>query len=422
MALILLVAAVAAQWVRGEEMRIEPWPLISPILLISLPVMAFVAALAVFFESIPGLRGGYGSLAYFFLWATVFVMLAALHPSPFTDLTGISLIQDVFADAASDRSLDYASGFSIEPAGFEAMKRIRWESLPWTAARVGMRLYWVGVAIVLVLVAAALSDRFDPAACLLPQGKLKSHIERSRAHPPFGHRLRGAAPQKMPGQPGLTPPWPILHQMPLSLACCRSRFARLLLAELRLALRGQSWWWYAAAAGFVVWGLMSSGPNARHPCLPLAWIWPVLIWSRMGVREAQYGTEQLVFPVPHPLRRQFPATWLAGVCIALVGGSGVGASLMMARNWAGLAAWAVGALFIPTLALALGVWSGTSKLFEAVYVTIWYVGPLNGMTALDFMGTLDRSIDGGVSSFYAVLTILLLGLAVVGRWRQLRGQ
>ena len=35
-------------------------------------------------------------------------------------------------------------------------------------------------------------------------------------------------------------------------------------------------------------------------------------------------------------------------------------------DWRGLLAWLTGALFIPTLALALGVWSGSSKLFEIV--------------------------------------------------------
>jgi hypothetical protein len=36
----------------------------------------------------------------------------------------------------------------------------------------------------------------------------------------------------------------------------------------------------------------------------------------------------------------------------------------VAGDGSGLAAWAVGALFIPTLALALGVWSGSSKLLR----------------------------------------------------------
>ena len=46
----------------------------------------------------------------------------------------------------------------------------------------------------------------------------------------------------------------------------------------------------------------------------------------------------------------------------------------------------IGALFIPSLALALGIWSGSRKLFEVVYMLWWYAGPINQVDTLDFMG------------------------------------
>ena len=47
-------------------------------------------------------------------------------------------------------------------------------------------------------------------------------------------------------------------------------------------------------------------------------------------------------------------------------------------DWTAAGAWAVGALFIPTLALALGVWSGSGKLFEVVFLVLWYSAPCSG--------------------------------------------
>ena len=83
-------------------------------------------------------------------------------------------------------------------------------------------------------------------------------------------------------------------------------------------------------------------------------------------------------------------------------------------------AWVVGALFIPSLALALGAWSGNGKPFEVVYLSMWYFGPMQGIMALDFMGALDETIATDVPLYYLGITIVLLGLAVVGRWRQIR--
>jgi hypothetical protein len=82
-----------------------------------------------------------------------------------------------------------------------------------------------------------------------------------------------------------------------------------------------------------------------------------------------------------------------------------------------LAAWATAALFIPSLALALGVWSSSNKLFEVLYMVLWYVGPVNQTPYLDFMGT-GELVSMGVLSIYWIGTVVLLGLAALGRRRQ----
>ena len=43
----------------------------------------------------------------------------------------------------------------------------------------------------------------------------------------------------------------------------------------------------------------------------------------------------------------------------------------------GLAGWAGAVIFIPTLALALGVFSSDSRVFEVVYLLWWFVGPFS---------------------------------------------
>ncbi len=145
-------------------------------------------------------------------------------------------------------------------------------------------------------------------------------------------------------------------------------------AELRLALHGITLWWYLVAAGLFAACLFTPLFVSRG-FLVAAWIWPLLIWSKMGTRERLFRTDQLVFSTAHPLRRQLPACWLAGVIIAVITGGGTGLRLFMAGDQLGLLAWTAGALFIPTMALTLGVWSGSSKLFEVLYLFLWYLGP-----------------------------------------------
>ena len=188
--------------------------------------------------------------------------------------------------------------------------------------------------------------------------------------------------------------------------------------RLRLALHGVSLWWYLVAAGLFAAGLFTPVSVSRA-FLVAAWIWPLLIWSAMGTRETLLRTDQLVFSTPHPLRRQLPACWFAGVLIALATGGGTGIRLLLAGEQLGLIAWVVGAFFIPTTALTLGVWSGSSKLFEVLYLLLWYLGPANQMAEIDFMGATGSLLPPRTPSLFFTITTALVLFAIIGRKRQL---
>jgi len=83
-------------------------------------------------------------------------------------------------------------------------------------------------------------------------------------------------------------------------------------------------------------------------------------------------------------------------------------------------AWFIGALFIPTLALSLGVWSGTGKPFEILYTVLWYIGPLHAIPQFDFMGSAPATAATRCPQIYLLLTCVLAAAALLGRKRQLQ--
>ncbi len=97
-------------------------------------------------------------------------------------------------------------------------------------------------------------------------------------------------------------------------------------------------------------------------------------------------------------------------------GSGAALKFIANGNSIGLMAFISAAMFIPSLALALGVWSGSSKPFEIVYVSLWYLGPLNKVPGLDFIGAQTNGRPG----FFIPLSLALIAFAFLGRARQLR--
>ncbi|HYH44948.1 MAG TPA: hypothetical protein VEG34_04635, partial [Thermoanaerobaculia bacterium] len=331
---VLAVFAVVTQWVAAEDPRIHLWPLLSPFLLLALPVMALVAALTVLFETIPWLRGGFGNVAWFFLW-TAMMAVPVANPGNAPDPIGMTLVAQDMQDEVDARFGKADRGFVLGGMTREDEAKaqvFRWQGMDWTPELVLGRLSWFALAVGISLIAALFFDRFDPAKgrMRLPKRKRKRKEE-----------VEEAALPALPEHVTLTP---------LAVTAGAFRFPGVLAAELRLALKGQPWWWYAAAAGLIIAGLTAPVGGVRQIVLPLAWIWPLLVWSPMGNRESRFGTGELLFSAPHPVGRQLPAVWMAGVLVAAVVGGGVATRYLIGGDFAALAAWTVGALFIPSLA------------------------------------------------------------------------
>jgi hypothetical protein len=142
----------------------------------------------------------------------------------------------------------------------------------------------------------------------------------------------------------------------------------------------------------------------------------VLVWSAIGNREIHNNVQQMTFSSASPLWRQLPAQWLAGFIVTLLIGIGALLRFLIDGDTTGLLALLSGAIFIPSLALASGVWSGTSKLFEILYISIWYIGPLNKVLELDFIG----ANNNGRPEFFIPVSMALIAFAILGRARQVR--
>jgi hypothetical protein len=406
---VIALSAGAMQAIRAEAFRIDLWALLSPFVFCVLPSMAVIAALAVLFETVPWLCGTFGNVVYFILWLVLLIVSAANMPSPqrvgepTNDLWGVQVILSSMIEDTAAAFPDYQGSVAIGAVTLPApLRTFVWDGIHWTAEIILGRVLWLCTALGIALLAALFFRRFDPAP-RKPRPTQDTKLAKS-------HPLESVQPA-----PALAP----VHLTPL--VSGRRAFcpARLLYAELRLLLKGIRWWWLVVLARLNVAGLLLPTPSARKYLLPAAWILPLALWSALGTREVRHNTDQLVFSTPHPLSRQLPLAWLAGVAVALIASAGVAVNLVLAGDCLYLLAWGTGALFVPTLALALGVWSGSRKLFEVVYMLWWYAGPINGMESLDFMGTgSDLQLSRALA--YGLFTILLFALAVIGRRRQIK--
>jgi hypothetical protein len=392
---VLVPAAVLIFLAAGIKGGFSLWALLSPFVFLSLPAVAFIAAVAVLFESLKWLRGTVGNIVYIFMIVAL-TAIGVNANSFYPNLQGFRLLEPSMRAACADAPPN--ASLYMGPSLPDAAPFL-WEGVDWTLELILTRLFWLGVAVLLTTLAVWAFDRFESSD---------------------GRRLRTS---QKPGPAALDTETAAARSVrptsPFRLAnvTCKFSFVGMLIAELRLMLKSIHWFWYLVAVSLMVAQVAAPFEIARMYITPASMIWPLVIWSSMGTRESRYNTAQLLFSSPRPVRRQLPAIWMNGLLIALAAMGCMLVRVIFVGNWSYLVALLVGALFAPSLALALGTLSGSKKLFEVTYLIVWYLGSIDRIEPLDFLGTTDGAIYGEKLAVYVLFSVATFTIAVLARRR-----
>jgi hypothetical protein len=376
MAGVLAVTALAMQLARGESAAVNLEALLLPYLLFTLPVLALTAAAAVMTETVQVLRGGLGNIAWFFVWIA-FAIAGAGVPLGFGAVS-VSMRQAMIAQHL--HAAEFSVGFTQIP---DPLHAFTWQGLAPSSGLIIARLAVIAACCCLAVVPAAWFGRFDPA-----RGRARNIALRGEADA----SVADTAAALDTGGKAVTPAAARLYRpLPQPEARLRSGFWRVLAGQARILVQGTPAWWWLVAAALGAAGL-AVPPSLVKPAgastallLAAAWIWPVLIWSRLGAQRCENGLDTLLGSYPGS-RRQLAAEWLAGLALTALTGLGPLLRLAAAADGPRVAAWIAGALFIPSLALLLGTATRTHRLFQALYLLLWYAA-VNQLAAADYMGT-----------------------------------
>lgn len=205
---------------RGEERTPDVAGLLAPLVILELPAMALSVGFATLFDAVRPLRGPAGGVIFFV------VFLAGAAAGGDMGLWGSGVLLSSIAESCA---VTYGAACAARPAvdivaTDGTLQLFTWLGMAWSIALVAGQWLWVGAGLLLVLTGAALFDGFGPAR------------EGRRRQPP----APAAAPEEPPqvdravGPIGLSPA-----------VRAQASIGRVLLAELRIMVRGRPWWWYA---------------------------------------------------------------------------------------------------------------------------------------------------------------------------------
>ncbi|OUC95568.1 hypothetical protein [Streptosporangium minutum] len=368
----LAVTSVVMQLARGESYAVDPVALLKPFVLVALPLLALTAAFALLFESVPLLRGGIGNIVWFCV--SLVVMLGG--QSAALGAFGVHPVVRSLAEGVRTKG-EFSLGLTYVD---RPLRTFEWHGAALGWGFTGARLLLVAVAVAVAVLPALWFGRFDPARGVgraAPVGQAVVHV--------------GGAGFAFSG---------------LTAVARGSAAGRLLVGETRILLRGVSRWWW-----LVVGGISAAALAAPVNLLPVLWVLPVLIWSRLGAQRTENGLDGLLAAYPAASGRMW-VEWLSGVALTAACGLAPLVRLAVSGDWDGVGGWAGGVLFVPALALALGTLTRTHRAFQALYLPLWYAA-VNGIGAFDYMGTCRPLV-------FALTAGLLLTTFVIGAFRRSR--
>ncbi|WP_058303135.1 hypothetical protein [Gorillibacterium timonense] len=365
---VIILVSIIMQVVRGEEMRIELWPLVSPFLILALPTMSVVAALAVLFETRQAWNGGWGNALYFALFIA-YVLGSSNMPF------GPTIIMSSMVKELASIHPGFTGSSSLGILVLDApLKLFEWNGVEWTPAILLQQLSLLLVALLLLLAAALLFHGFRNSSGMERQRRQKSAEGLALAEPSIDldHTSVDLGIDDGPLDSHAS-----VSVSSLTPVTIRHSFLSLVYAEWRLMMKSASLGWYTVAGALFVLCLSFPVSTSQSMIWPLAWIWPLVLWSGMGCRETRYQTQYLVASSPRYATRQLLAVWGSGFVLACLSGGGMALRMIFEGDMAHFMDWSSAVLLIPSLSLASGVLTKSNRTFEVLYMIIWYLGPLN---------------------------------------------
>jgi len=376
-----------------------------PYLLMTIPAIAAVSALAVLFDVTPVLRSRGGLVLWFF------VFLFGLVKLPM-DLAGMeeesgrfrSASRPVFdpAGLASDQWLvrktipANVTGVSTGHVTRDRpIERVAWSGVRITGEMVGIRALNLALCAVPFALAVLIFDRFDPA-------------RRRRRAPRPGFFMRLAARFRPSDQPVADEGGAIVRRAaPLTPVAPRPSAKTAILAEARLIWESASWIKWPLAIAAILAGLL---PGNFAQGIFLLLLAPVI--SEAAAREDLAGTRALVYSQPSVPRS--PVLWKAAAlgAFVLMIGAPMAARGFFASPLRGLACVA-GLAAIAGAAAALGALTSGGKLFTGLYVVVWYMG-MSSAPFADFTASLSAKPEPVWGAIYLGIALVMV-LAALGR-------
>lgn len=181
--------------------------------------------------------------------------------------------------------------------------------------------------------------------------------------------------------------------------------------ELLLMIRqGKKWLWGLNLTGMIL--LAFTPINIAHAIiLPMLWFLQVSRWASLTTKEKEHNVHYFAFSSFRPLSRLLTAQLLAGVTISITLALPLLLRHAILLNFNELLAIFLGAIFIVLFSAFLGIISQGKRLFEILFFLITYAN-INSVPFTDYFGGLSSNKGYLLIMSFIILTMTIMSYSI----------
>lgn len=383
-----IVAVFMQLWI-GEDRSINLWHLFVPQFIHVVPIVLLISLIALVFDSIPLLRSSIGNVSYFFL--AIIGLVNFSYEATNLNLVLADMKQVLFMlNGLNTDSITI--GITTATDG-KKMQTFIWTGMSYDTFSYTSIAYILGVSIFLFGVAWI---SFSRSALLAKNTALKSSYKMIKVFKPILLLIS------------------FIHSL-IRMVSARNIFLNLTRQEFLLLIGNKSPYLWMTILGLWIAQWFVSASTMHMIILPGLLLLGALVISSLGQREKSQGTQDFLINAPLLLKVQYPAMVLAGLLFFTVISLPSLILLVASGQLYASGLLIAGYFCIVNAAILLGTLSRSNKVFEIIFVIVWYMGPISHFTYFDFIGVepqLSEQIHATSIFFCIGLLMNILGVLV----------
>ncbi len=348
----------------GHEFEILNF--LKPYLVLTLPVLFFIAVLAVIFEVVFGKYRILQNIVFFVCFTSLLVYKPETRVEFAFDLFGDKIVanhleKQVSLLTGSNEPNHINIGYTFNDA--DQLERFTFSGFNFPSLFLVSRILWICLGIVFILCISPFFHRFDIKNAT---GVKKKSNTRSKSN-------FAAIELSVKNLPSIKPDFSVLPLIKIEF--------------LMLFRKGKRWLWVLNILGMV---LLSFLPLdlAHKIILPVLWFLQVHRLSDLTTKEMAYDVHYLSFSSKSPVKRLLNAQLIAAVILICGLSFPLIVRYALTGNFLVLSSILLGGIFLVLLAGIIGLLSKGKKLFEVVFFLITYSN-INSISFLDYLGALN---------------------------------